>query len=50
MDNILQIFQYGIEGYKVYETKEIAKKFQSDLFKLLTLLVVSYFLFRIIRG
>lgn len=50
MDNILQIFQYGVEGYKIYETKELAKKIQTDLFKLLTLFVLMYFLYKIIRG
>ncbi len=50
MDYILQIFQSGIEGYKIYETKEIAKKQMDNLFKLLTLLVIAYFTFRIVRG
>lgn len=50
MNDILQIFSYGLEGYKAYETKEFANKLRSDLFKLLTLLVAMYFLYKIIRG
>jgi hypothetical protein len=50
MDYLLQIFNYGVEGYKAYETKEIAKKQLDNLFKLLTLLVAMYFLYKIIRG
>lgn len=50
MDDILQIFTYALEGYKTYETKEIAKKQMDNLFKLLTLFVIAYFTYKIIRG
>jgi hypothetical protein len=50
MDYVLQIFQYSLEGYKAYETKKFAEVTRDKLFQLLTLLVASYFLFRIIRG
>lgn len=50
MNDILQLFYYGLEGYKAYETKEFANKLRADLFKLLTLFVLMYFTYKIIRG
>lgn len=50
MDDLLKIFGYGVEGYKIYETKEIAKKQMDNLFKFLSLFVVMYFLYKMIRG
>lgn len=50
MEDILSLFNIGVEGYKTYEAKEFANKLRADLFKLLTLLVAMYFIYKIVRG
>jgi hypothetical protein len=50
MDYVLQIFSYAIEGYKAYETKKFVEISRDKIFELLKILVVLYFMFRIIRG
>lgn len=50
MDYIYQIIEYGVEGYKIYETKEFAREQLSKIYKIITLFIISYFLYKIIRG
>lgn len=50
MDYVFQILEYGIEGYKAYETKKFAEKQLFQIYKIITLFIVSYFAYKIIRG
>lgn len=50
MDYVLQIFGYAVEGYKAIETKKFAEITRDKTFQILTLLIIAYFTYKIVRG
>jgi len=50
MDWLLEIIDLGIEGYTQYEQKEILKKQLENITKIITLTVVLFFTYKILKG